>query len=130
MYRVHCPGKQQIGLSKNDSAMETTKSLLEIPTGLKGFKPETEQNIFQHIFTEIQKFSQNSLCKSLGKNILCYCFLYSQNNPQNHSELALMAYDSGNSSGSHATQTAGPNWSHVSGQESISFNYGRWGSPK
>ena len=55
--------------------METTKSLLAIPTGLKGFKPETEQNIFQHIFTEIQKFSQNSLCKSLGKNILCYCFL-------------------------------------------------------
>ena len=66
---------QQIGLSKNDKAMETAKSLLAIPIGLKGFKPETEQNIVQYTFTAIQKFLQNSLWKSSGQIILHYCFL-------------------------------------------------------
>ena len=40
------------------------ETLLKKAIGLKGFKLETEHNIVQFIFTEIQKFLQNSLWKS------------------------------------------------------------------
>lgn len=84
----------------------------------RGSNCSKRENIVQYIFTEIQKILHNLLYKYPGKKTLLLVsgsFLYSQNNPQKHFRLYPMAGESGNIDGSHVILTAGPHWSHFSG---------------
>lgn len=91
--------------------METAKSLLAIPTGLKGFKlfrNRTEHgSVYFHRHSKV--FAKVTLEIFREKHTLLLFpdnFLYPQNNPQNHLGLAPIAHESGNIDGSHAIWTA------------------------
>lgn len=93
--------------------METAKSLLAIPTGLKGFKLfrnrtehgsvyfHRDSKVFAKVTLEIFR-EKHSLLLFSDK------FLYSQKNRLNHLGLAPIAHESGNVDGRHAILTAGP----------------------
>lgn len=103
--------------------METAKSLLAIPTGLKGFKMfrnRTEHRVYFHRDSKVfAKFTLEIFREKHTLLLFSGNFLYSQNNLQNHFGLPPRAHKSGNIDGSHAILTAGPErrkcqWASVS----------------